>query len=716
MKVMKTLIFILLFSAMKLGACADSFYSTFIKDYHYDFLPPAQEENPLYDLSTMVQSYDDRMQFFRKKSRELNVQEWERYFKKSLTSHEVDFLFYDGKDTLSKRYKKFSKKINNGAFKKYIKYVEKQQENVALYRDEADNKNEALITLGREALNSETDSFLKLRYLFLTMRLNHYSGKYAETLALYKEHYPALKNVNSIVIEWIDALRAGALQHLGKDVESNLLYAEILKNNKTNAYLGYYDFRVTSDTQWKNLLSEAKSDEQRALFYFLRALKWDGSELREHQAISEVAPYSIWFKRLSYMIVQDLQKQLYDYELSNKDKYAKNAHKAYIEEKEYFFKTLSSLKEPSFFSHYSKLYLDVLEHKALKEKDVMVLKKMANAKEKVFVETLVYLNEITQLTTIDTKSQEKVFVNFEKILTKLSTKQGYSLFAYTAHHMEKLYPESSVEKMLSRLYSATPNAYIESITRNVDGFKADAFESYIENKNRSTYETKLFKKAMKSLEKNDIAKVLAILNTKEGNFKTADKYLKQTPSLNRTTPYNPFNVSLAGDNRKIKGQGYTQKQFVQTMLKIGVSIEKNPTSAMDHFLYANGLYNSTWFGNFPMSGLLYRNTTYIEEDEINQMKEQFKKIDKEYNLALKYAQKKEFKAKIAYQLLKVKSNLLVLNQLEEDNYFDFTYYKTKQTFLAKHFSKDVATYIATHGQTKYGREIIKSCITFKSFK
>jgi hypothetical protein len=716
MKVIKTLIFILLFSAIKLSACAGSFYSTFIKDYHYDFLPPTQEKNPLYDLSTMVQSYDDRMHFFRKKSRELNIQEWELYFKKSLTSDEVDFLFYDGKDTLSKRYKKFSKKINNGAFKKYIKYVEKQEKNVALYGDKAKIKNKTLIALGHEAIKSETDSFLKLRYLFLTMRLNHYSGKYEETLSLYDKYYSDLKNVNSIVVEWIDALRAGALQHLGKDVESNLLYAEILKNNKTNAYLGYYDFKVTNDTQWKNLLKEVKSDEQRALFYFLRALKWDGSELREHQAISEVAPSSIWFKRLSYMIVQDLQKKLYDYELSNKDKYAKNAYKAYIEEKKYFFKTLSSLKEPSFFARYSMLYLDVLEHKALKENDLTILKKMAKTKEKIFVETLVYLNEITQLTTVDKKSQEKVFVNFEKLLTKLPTKQGYSLFAYTAHHMEKLYPEASVEKMLSRLYSVTPNAYIESITRNVDALKADSFESYIENKHRSTYETKLFTKSMKSLEKNDIAKILAILNIKEGNFKTANKYLKQIPTLNRKTGYNPFNVSLAGDNRKIKGQGYTQKQFVETMLKIGMSIETHPTSAMDHFLYANGLYNSTWFGNFPMSGLLYRNTTYIEENEINQMKEQFKKIDKEYNLALKYAHKKEFKAKIAYQLLKVKSNILVLNELQKDNYFDFTYYETKQIFLSKHFSKDVATYIATHGQTKYGREIIKSCITFKSFK
>ena len=708
----------MLLSFMKLSACADVFYSTFLKDYHYDFLPPSEENNPLYNLSTRVQSYDERQAFFRKKSRALNINEWERYFKKSLTTDEVDFLFYDSEKSLTKRYKKFSKKINNSSFKKYIKYVEKQQKNVAFYREDSTVKDSVLIELGISKLKQESDSFLKLRYLFLTMRLNHYSGKYSKVLELYNKYYASLKNVDSIVVEWIDALRAGALQHLGKDVESNLLYAKILAKNKTNAYLGYYDFKVTNDTQWKNLMAKAKTDEDKALFHFLRALKWDGSELKEHHNIAKIAPKSIWFKRLSYMIMQDLQKQLYEYELSSKDKYAKNDYKGYGEKKKYFFNTLSSLNNQSFFMRYSKLYLDVLEHEELKKSDLVVLKKLANSKEKVFVETLEYLNLVTHLKGATKQSQKEVFSNFERTLKKLPTNQAYSLFAYTAHHMEKLYPKGSTEKILSGLYSVTPSAYVDSITRNIDALKAKTFEAYIENKNRSIYEVKLFKRAMKSLEKDDVAKILAILNIKDGNFKSADKYLKQVPSLNRVTRYNPFNVSLSGNNRKIKGvkEGYTQKQFVKTMLKIGASIELNPTSAMDHFLYANGLYNSSWFGNFPMSASLYRNTTYINIDEAKRVAENFQKVKEEYRLALKYAKKNNFKAKIAYQLLKVESNILVLEKIQKKSYFDFSEFDEKQRFLSKAFSHNLASYIKDYGQTKYGRYVIKRCATFKNFK
>ena len=716
MKIFKILLLIITLSVIKLSACAGSFYSTYIKDYYYDFLPPSQEDNPLYDLSTMVQSYDERMQFFRKKSRKLNVAEWALYLKKNLTTDEVDFLFYDSEQTLTKRYKKIAKKADNSAFEKYIRYVEKQQKNVALYRDEVNDKENVLIKQGVEALKVESDSFLKLRYLFLTMRLNHYSGQYRETLALYDTYYPSLKNVNSIVVEWIDALRAGALQHLGEDVASNLLYAKILKNNKTNAYLGYYDFKIKNDTQWKNLLATASTAEQKALFHFLRALKWNGSELKEHHAMAKIAPKSIWFKRLTYMIMQDFQKKLYEYELSSKDKYRKNSHNTYLEEKKYFFKTLSSLENPSFFARYSKLYLDVLEHQQLEPKKLNALKTIANSKEKKFVDMLLYLNKVTTLKSVDKEHQKTLFHDFEKILKNLPTQQASSLFAYTAYHMEKLYPRGSTQKMISKLYSVAPHYYVGSITRNVDAIKAKNFESYVENKNRSIYERKLFKKAMNSLGKSDVAKILAILNIKEGNFKSANKYLKQVPTLNRSTPYNPFNVSLSGNNRKVKGAGYSQKQFVETMLKIGVSIEQNPTSSMDHFLYANGLYNSSWFGNFPMSASLYRNTTYINRDEAKRIEENFEKVTKEYTLALKYAKKENFKAKIAYQLLKVKSNILVLKEIQKEEYFYFSEFKDKQNFLAKPFSTEIASYIKSYGQTKYGRNIINRCATFKNFK
>ena len=343
---------------------------------------------------------------------------------------------------------------------------------------------------------------------------------------------------------------------------------------------------------------------------------------------------------------------------------------------------------------------------------------MAKGKEKVFVDVVVYLNEITKLIKTDSKSQQKAFVHLESLLKRLSKKEAYSLFAYTSHHMYEIYPKGSVEKLIAGLHSA-PNNYIDSLVGNADVLKADDFETYIEKKQRASYyENQLFKRAMRELEKGDIAKILAILNIKNGNFKVADKYLKQVPTLNRKTRYNPFNVSLSGNNRKVKGiaKGYRQKDFVATMLKIGISIEKNPTSSMDHFLYANGLYNSSWFGNFPMSASLYRNTTYIENKENDSIIKILKEAKKEYELALKYATKSEFKAKIAYQLLKIKSNLLVLKALESKNYYSVRRETPKILKASSELKEAFNDYKSGYSQTKYGKEIIKSCVTFSYFK
>ena len=709
-------------SIMKLSACGFFYYPDFKKDYYYDLLPRTsvelKEDNPLYNLSNAsAYSYEARKKFYANKSKVLNIAEWQSYFANKVTKKEIEFLFYSDKETLLKRFKK-SKLKNNSAFKRYVSFLSKQEESVSLYPDEV-NSNKVILAKEAESLCfKEEDAFFKLRYLFLAMRLNHYSEKYQETIKLYDKYASSLK-LNSIVVEWIDALRAGALQHLGKDVESNLLYANILKNNKTNAYLGYYDFKIKNDKEWNALLSEAKDDTQRAEFYFLRALRWGGAELKEHREMASFAPYSVWFERLSYMIMQDLQKNLYDYELSKnkKDEYVQADYKNYLEKKKYFIETLSTVKEPSFFALYAELYLELIEDKTLDSSKVAKLKKLASKKEQVFADILLYLAELNKLTSVDKKKQDKIFVALQNILNKLSSSQRDSLLGYTAFSMTKLYPKASTDKLFSNLYATDVYGDLD-ILGNIDAIQAKNFEDYVEKKNRSFYEKEIFKTAMKSLHKGDIAKILAILNSKNGNFKEAQKYLNQVPNLNRTAPYNPFNVSLAGNNRIAKrNKRYSQRDFVKTMLKIEEALKKNPKSSMDHFLYATGLYNSTWFGNFPMSSYIYRNTTDIPTEQYADLLEKLQEIESEYTLALKYATKKEFKAKIAYQLLKVKSNQTLLNTLMKNNKMSFYEYHDENKLLkTESFKEAVGNYKINYSNTKYGKEIIKKCVTFSSFR
>jgi len=713
MKTVKIFTLISLLSLSRLIACGGGEFNTFKKDNYYNFLESSlinlKQDNPLYNLSTETGGYYDRVEHFTKIRKKLNIEEWQKYLKNSLSKQEVESLIYN-------KEKKLLAKVNNKGFEKYLNYVHQQESNVqGYYSSEEEISNQKLIEVGEKLLKEERDSFLKLRYLFLVMRLEHYSENYIIMLNLYKQEYPTLAKVDSIVVEWIDALRAGAWQHRGEDVKSNLLYGEILKNNKSNPDIGYYDFKIHDDEEWKNLLSHTKSPEHKALFYFLRALKWKSAPLMEHAQIAKIAPNSIWFDRLSYMILQDLQQQLFQYSSTKDktDKYTKANYESYRQQKEYFFKTLSSLEDPSFLSLYAQLYLNIIEHKEIDKEKFRQLKNMATADKKIFVETLHYLNNLSQLDNIKQKDQEKLFGELRVLFNKATPSQRSNLLAYTAFHLSPLYPDSSPSKLILELYSKSKKLYRWDFMEQIDEIRADDFEKYIEKRNRSYFEEKIFRSTMGSLEKGDIAKILATLNIKERKFQKAQKYLNQIPSINIETEYNPFNVFISGNNRESSSssKSYTQRKFVKTMLKIQTGLDKNPTDAMGHFLYATGLYNSTWFGNFPMSAMVYRHIGFISDREMSLIENRFDEIEKEYKLALKYTDNREFKAKISYQLLKIQSSRL----LRDDYYYDMDdLIKTIQS--SKSFAKSIDRYKTSYEETNYGQEVIKKCATFSYFK
>jgi len=280
----------------------------------------------------------------------------------------------------------------------------------------------------------------------------------------------------------------------------------------------------------------------------------------------------------------------------------------------------------------------------------------------------------------------------------------------------------SAKRLYSKVF-ADNTSYSEWFVSR-DAISADSFEAYVEEKNRNYYEKNLFKRSMKILKKDDVAKTLALLNIKDGNFKKAQKYLDQVPQMHRESEFNPFNVSLSNGNRQKNKKGYMQRKFVKTMLEIEENLKKNPKSAMDHFLYATGRYNTSWFGNSPMFGAIWRSPTGINHEELHHIRHNFKSILKEYELALKYAKKEKFKAKIAYQILKIKMNqeVLLSYHYNDGDHWNSSYISDekrrslklnvkKSSVLVKAFSE----YRRVYEKTKYGQEIIANCATFGFF-
>ena len=724
-----TLLFIIFFS-IDLLACAGTYAEMYIKDEYYNFTDPDMvnlpRDNPLYKLSGSYSAHDARFKYFTQKKKIANINAWKSYFKDAYSSEEIEALFYK-EESIKKSAKYYHNSTSYPNFGRYINFLNLQ--NQLAQNTEASNY-EKVISRGVKLFQKETNPFLKERYLYLLMRLYHHHEKYEKVLDLYANNILII-NQQGIVKEWIDALLAGAYQHLKQPTKANQLYAKIFQNNKTNPHYGYYDFKINSNEAWQELLQSTDNNETKALYHFLRAMKWENEPIYELKNIASLAPNSIWLERLSYMIMQELQNKRYNIMLHSgkKDNYFKAEVKSYKLQKEHFLAVLKRLKKQTFFTLYSRLFLNVLEYNALNGKDLDKLSTLANNKQKPYAELLQYIYGVHQLSSSSKKEQDSLYKQLKPILPNFSKKKQNSILRYTILQLATLDKENLIESRLNKLFSQNKN-HREAILEALNYANASKFQTYIEKKKRSFFEQKVFKKTMRKLDKGDIAKILATLYLQENNFEKAQFYLRQIPQKNLFSPYNPFNVSINGSNRTKSKKTYSQQQFVETLLRLQRALKEHPKSAIDHFLYANALYNKSWFGNFPLSSVFYRSASLMRGETAPKTTD-LREAEKEYELALEYADDKDekkndnFKAKVAYQLLKIKFNIAISDTYQYDKEmwemprFGTSYNGTEKIIKllkdSRDFTEAIKDFKADYQHTDYAKEVIKKCITFRYF-
>jgi hypothetical protein len=730
MKIIFTSILFISIFTTNLFSCAGTYSQMYIKNEYYNFTDPDMvdlpRDNPLYKLSGSYSAHDARFKHFAKVKKEANIKAWQEYFSNALTSKDIENIFYKT-NSIKKSAKYYKNSIIYPSFAKYINFLDLQNK-LAQNSEELNYKE--IITNGLQLFKAEKKPFLKERYLYLLMRLYHHAGQYNKVLELYENHTLIIDN-QGIVKEWINALRAGAYQQLKQSMKANQLYAQIFATQKTNPHYGYYDFKINSDKKWKALLASTNDNDTKALYHFLRAMKWENEPLHELRNLAKIAPNSVWFERLSYMIMQELQNKRYTIMVHSgkKGKYFKANVKSYVLQKEHFLNVLSKLEKQTFFTLYSKLYLHVLEYNSLERKDIVKLRSLANNKQVPFTKLLNYIYGLHQLSSSSSGEQYALYQQLKPLLPLFSEKKQASILRYTALQIATADEANPVENTINKLFAQNEN-YRGTILKALNYANASEFKTYIEKEKRSFFEKKVFKKTMTNLDRGDVAKILATLYLQENNFKKAQFYLRQVPQNNLFTPYNPFNVSINTSNRTKSKKTYSQKQFTETMLRIKRALEKNPKSAIDHFLYANALYNKSWFGNFPMSSVLHR-SPYLTRGEKPPITTDLREAQKEYELALEYADHKDqeknenFKAKIAYQLLKIKFNIAISDTYQYDKEtwemprFGSSYNGTEKVIKllkgSRDFTEAIKDFRADYKHTNYAKEVIDKCITFRYF-
>ena len=682
---------------MKLFSCATYFQPTFLNGGYYNFLDSSlievEHKNPLYTYAHLPpDAYELRVDYYAKIKKDINLKEWSDHL--GISIQKVEDILYKEKKV---------KDIENQEFLTYLKFLKDFSKASDLYGDNQTALITAQIQNIKELFTDSKSDFFRLRYAYNIIRAYHYIGEYKKELDFIKS-VQNLRAQKSIVWEWIDSLYAGALQNSGEIVNSSYLFAKIFQTHKSDAYIGYYDFKITSDEQWKKLLSMAKSDEEKLIFHFLRAINPKNSMIQEIKQMLSITKSSPWIDRLIYLSAQVSQYKFFN---KSKDK------EIYLKK---FITLLEKREDKSEFDSYVLAYFSLLMDK-----------KSPNLANKKYQNLLLYLEYMQNLKVIDEDVISKKLATLKESITTKEVYKNIKLF--TLHRLSKLYPKDGIKQMLCSVYVS--DNYWDYLDKRA-ALSIKKLDSYLafKSKKKNLLEETMLMGDLK-LTKDEINLYYGILYSATGEFKKSLKFVKKlkVPLIydewsdkveQRASQYNPFNTNHSGDNRGVKRSFYTHEKFLKTLLKIRKTLAINPASTMDNFLLATAWFNSSTFGNSPMFSMIYRSTISIYKINIQSESQKLKYAKQYYTKALKHSKKREFRAKILYQLLKVAMGEAFLTDAKNSDYYNFTpeFGTGEVTKLLKNSELYRKYYKQLDGykDTKYFKQKIKQCAVFKNYK
>ena len=169
---------------------------------------------------------------------------------------------------------------------------------------------EALLNAGLDRFPRLESHYVRLRYAYQLIRLAHYLGEYAYVLELYDYLMPKVDADPSLLDDWIEGHRAGALQALGELPEAAYLFSRIFERSPSKRESAYHSFRIDTDAQWQAALLLCQNDHERAMLYVLRAHDGRAVVLEELKNIYGYEPANQALELLAMRELQELEREL----------------------------------------------------------------------------------------------------------------------------------------------------------------------------------------------------------------------------------------------------------------------------------------------------------------------------------------------------------------------------------------------------------------------
>lgn len=661
-----------------------------IDPYEKEFIFLDDRNSPLANYSNLDEAavYNTIIYEYERKNKEANLKEWQEELKNRYSIENIEDFIYKRKNL---------NLLRDNEISEYIKFVEKQESCVTYdYYKPVPTGCEGYIEEALNNIDKTTSQYLKLRYFYLAFRLAHF--KQQEPLKIYEKYKYLLQNdTKTIVKDWIQGIYAGALIKNGQTVNGVYEFSKLLDESKINSHLSYYNFfHIKTNEQWNELLAKAQNNEEKTKFYALRSLKPESNILEELENIKKVDVNSKW---LDFVLFRELLN--YQLFFNQNEETVVELPKKYIE----FLKTIK--RDDMYLVNLSLAYFSIFQKNYVEASKYSkeLLEKYPDSHE---AQTLAYILYLEKLQKIDIKTENEIYTKMTELTKKDHTSE--SIHDYTFVILEKLYKKQNDK------FNAFLSKYINYL--DMSAFDLELMEKF-EVFMKSTPDSKLKEYMQTSFSKqvnnhSYATKTRLLIN----NLKFQEALETNTPFLNEKIEFNPFNTFIKGNNRTGKQDVLTIKEFLTKMIVIKTELEKNPKSVMDNYLFANALYNLSYFGNSDRITTVYRSNYSIGSPLLQ--KEKLEKAIKHYNIALENSKDKEFQAKLTYMISKAYLALADLsNEKDRWKYYGeskYNYGTIYETFLQKNGAKYFDTLKQDFGNTKYYQELIQQCGDFKIYQ
>jgi hypothetical protein len=574
--------------------------------------------------------------------------------------------------------------------------------------------------------------FLKYRFGFQLMRAYYYSHEYQKAINIMKMMPQLNAKAGSIYYRTLGYL-AAAYYKLHAYKESNLIYAKLYHDYEPLRISSYRSFHLLPDTAWNENLALAKTSAEKESLWHLYGLYANPLKAMHH--IYELNPKSEFISLLMVRNVNIIETASLRY---SKAIYANEEswNYGYYQREPFIDSSLFTANWDFDYSNQQKvlqvLYRIINENKVPAITPYLVSAAYLHALSKQYDDANKLCNQVLKTSSnaliVNQTEIIKAFILVMQ-LNKVEAPQEIEIEKQLKKIAENKPMASRAENalnyimfVLSQKYAAQGNlikselCYPSSLSYYRNSDDAEAMLKFMEQAQHNDLEKLML--ARYALKLDNIYHIKATRLLYEYRFEEALVHFEKI-NLEDNLYADPFTMRPVDchdcDFTAPQDTKYTRKSFVKKMiaLKQSFDTEKNKDAiAQNLFLYANALYNMTYFGN----GRFIASTpiSWMDNDYPDDVKEEAKIYKYYYNCseALAYYNKarsistdKEFAAKCAWAAAKCEHNLKLTGGLPW------------QTESAGDF--EAGTYFLemknNYAGTKYYKEVLNECGYFCTY-